>query len=768
MTGIPQLSHWGAYLAEITENEVVGVVPHPLDPDPSPLLGNIPGSTTSPARIARPAVRKSWLENGPGSTDKRGVDPFVEVEWDRALDLLAMELDRVATTHGPASIYGGSYGWASAGRFHHAQSHLRRFLNLLGGYTASVNSYSLGASPVILKHVLGRGVNPFQFATNWRQIIDNAELVVAFGGLPVKNTFVSPGGVTTHEMRANLHAAANNGVRFVSFSPLKDDLAEVPAEWVPTRPGSDAAVMLGLAHTLVVERLHDRAFLDRYATGYETFERYLLGEVDGIAKSAAWAEEISGVPAERIVSLAREMAARRTLITVGWALQRAPYGEQPVWLGVTLATMLGEIGLPGRGFGHGYGSMAEVGRPPVAVEMPTLPQGRNPVSTFIPVARVADMLLNPGEPFDYDGQRLTYPDIRLVYWSGGNPFHHHQHLGRLRRAMGRPETIVVHEPFWTGMARHADIVLPTTVTLERNDLGGNRNDPIVVAMYQAVEPYAEARDDFAIFSGVADRLGFGEQYHRNKSPLAWIRDLYDDWSDRVEAATGENPPSFDEFWETGTARAPVIEDLTLLGPFRIDPDGHPLRTPSGRIEITSQTIAGFGYDDCRPYPSWFDIETLRESGNYPLRLVANNPSSRLHGQLDMGRYSQSTKIQGREPARIHVRDAEARGISTGDIVVLRSERGSCLAGAVVTDELLPGVVQLSTGAWYDPIDWSDPDAMCVHGNPNVLTEDVGTSKLAQGCTGQLAWVEVEKWTGEVPPIKAYQPPKFAPSPISSC
>lgn len=768
MTGIPQLSHWGAYLAEITENEVVGVVPHPLDPDPSPLLGNIPGSTTSPARIARPAVRKSWLENGPGSTDKRGVDPFVEVEWDRALDLLAMELDRVATTHGPASIYGGSYGWASAGRFHHAQSHLRRFLNLLGGYTASVNSYSLGASPVILKHVLGRGVNPFQFATNWRQIIDNAELVVAFGGLPVKNTFVSPGGVTTHEMRANLHAAANNGVRFVSFSPLKDDLAEVPAEWVPTRPGSDAAVMLGLAHTLVVERLHDRAFLDRYATGYETFERYLLGEVDGIAKSAAWAEEISGVPAERIVSLAREMAARRTLITVGWALQRAPYGEQPVWLGVTLATMLGEIGLPGRGFGHGYGSMAEVGRAPVAVEMPTLPQGRNPVSTFIPVARVADMLLNPGEPFDYDGQRLTYPDIRLVYWSGGNPFHHHQHLGRLRRAMGRPETIVVHEPFWTGMARHADIVLPTTVTLERNDLGGNRNDPIVVAMYQAVEPYAEARDDFAIFSGVADRLGVGEQYHRNKSPLAWIRDLYDDWSDRVEAATGENPPSFDEFWETGTARAPVIEDLTLLGPFRIDPDGHPLRTPSGRIEITSQTIAGFGYDDCRPYPSWFDIETLRESGNYPLRLVANNPSSRLHGQLDMGRYSQSTKIQGREPARIHVRDAEARGISTGDIVVLRSERGSCLAGAVVTDELLPGVVQLSTGAWYDPIDWSDPDAMCVHGNPNVLTEDVGTSKLAQGCTGQLAWVEVEKWTGEVPPIKAYQPPKFAPSPISSC
>ena len=122
--------------------------------------------------------------------------------------------------------------------------------------------------------------------------------------------------------------------------------------------------------------------------------------------------------------------------------------------------MLGEIGLPGRGFGHGYGSMAETGQAPAAVDLPSVPQGRNPVSSFIPVARVADMLLDPGEPFDYDGQRLTYPDIRLVYWSGGNPFHHHQDLNRLRRAMGRPETIVVHEPFWTGMARHADIVLP--------------------------------------------------------------------------------------------------------------------------------------------------------------------------------------------------------------------------------------------------------------------------------------------------------------------
>ncbi len=182
----------------------------------------------------------------------------------------------MATTHGNQAIFGGSYGWASAGRFHHAQSHLKRFLNLLGGFTSSVHSYSLGASHVIVPRVLGN-LNPFQFATNWNQIIEHAELVVAFGGLPVKNTFVSPGGVTEHPMRANLHAATDRGVRFVSFSPLQDDLAEVPSEWIPTRPGSDVAIMLGLAHTLVTEGLHDRAFLDPIPTGYDTFEALSAG-----------------------------------------------------------------------------------------------------------------------------------------------------------------------------------------------------------------------------------------------------------------------------------------------------------------------------------------------------------------------------------------------------------------------------------------------------------------------------------------------------------
>jgi len=428
---------------------------------------------------------------------------------------------------------------------------------------------------------------------------------------------------------------------------------------------------------------------------------------------------------------------------------------------VTLAAMLGQIGLPGGGFGQGYGSLGYIGRAPLRVGPPTLPQGRNPVAAFIPFARLADMLLHPGAPFDFDGQSRAYPDIRLVYWCGGNPFHHHQHLGRLRRALSRPQTIVVHDAFWTPMARHADIVLPATMTLERNDIGGSPNDPCLIAMRQAVAPWGEARSDFAIFTALAATLGVGERFTEGRDEMTWLRHLYESWRSQM-ARDGFAAPSFDDFWTTGFLELPGgAEDLVLFKQFRADPEGAPLGTPSGKIEIFSATIDGFRYEDCPGHPSWLEpTEWLGapRARRYPLHLVANNPTARLHSQLDIGAFSQSTKVRGREPIRLHPIDAEARHIRHGDVVRVFNDRGSCLAGAVVTDSVRRRVVQLSTGAWYDPIDPADPDAMCVHGNPNVLTFDRGTSKLAQGCSGQHALVEVERWTGPVPPIRAYDPP----------
>jgi biotin/methionine sulfoxide reductase len=429
---------------------------------------------------------------------------------------------------------------------------------------------------------------------------------------------------------------------------------------------------------------------------------------------------------------------------------------------VTLAAMLGQIGLPGGGFRLGNGSMGFVGRAPLAVGPPALPQGRNPVEAFIPVARVADMLLGPGEPFDYDGRRLAYPDVRLVYWCGGNPFHHHQHLGRLRRALARPETIVVHEPYWTPMARHADVVLPATVTLERDDLGGSPHDGALVAMRRVVAPHGEARSDHAIFADLAGALGTGARFTEGRDEMGWLRHLYDGWRARVAALGHSPPPAFDRFWEAGVVEGlPAEEGLVLLEAFRADPARAPLATPSGRIEIFSEAVAAFGYKECPGHPAWLPpAEWLGSplAARFPLHLIANNPTTRLHGQLDTGAVSQAAKVNGREPIRLHPEDAAARGIRSGDVVRVFNDRGACLAGAVVSDAVRPRVVQLATGAWYDPLDPADPDTPCVHGNPNVLTFDRGTSPLAQGCAGQHALVEVERWTGPLPPVRAHAPP----------
>jgi biotin/methionine sulfoxide reductase len=593
-------------------------------------------------------------------------------------------------------------------------------------------------------------------------IVEHTRLVVAFGGMPYKNSAVAPGGVTRHVAAGHLHRARERGCEFVLFSPVADDL-DGATDWRPLRPGTDTAVMLALAHTLVSEGLADREFLDRYCAGSDRFLAYLQGDPDGQPKTAEWAAAISGIDAAGLRALARRMAATRTLVTTSWSLQRADHGKQPVWAMIALAALLGQIGLPGGGFGHGYGAEADIGVPPVDLPRLGLPGRPNPVRDFIPVARISDLLLHPGEEFDYDGRRLVYPDIRLVYWCGGNPFHHHQDLNRLRRAFSRPDTVVVHDPFWTATARHADVVLPATTTLEREDIAAGPNDPFLVAMHRMTAPVGDARDDYDIFAGLADRFGCRETFTEGRSARAWLMHLYEQWCSAVEASIpSQRLPAFEEFWTRGYLRLPVtLRPQVLLAAFRADPDGHPLRTPSGKIELYSEEIAGFDYDDCPGHPAWLPpAEWLGspKAQRFPLHLVANQPSTRLHSQLDMGAYSQAAKIRGREPMRIHPTDAAARGLTAGDIARLYNDRGACLVGVVISDRVRPGVVQLSTGAWFDPEEPAAPGSMCVHGNPNVLTLDKGTSRLAQGSVGQHALVEVERFDGPLPPAKVLDPP----------
>ncbi|MEM6623612.1 MAG: molybdopterin-dependent oxidoreductase [Pseudomonadota bacterium] len=753
-------THWGTYKAEVRNGRVVGVRDHSDDPDPALIGPGIIDMVDHPTRIEQPMVRESYLTDGP-SADRtgRGREPFVAVSWDEALDLAAAELDRVRSDHGNQAIFGGSYGWASAGRFHHAQSQIHRFLNCAGGYTASIGNYSFAAALAIAPHIVGNFRMLLNTKTTWPVIAQHTGLIVAFGGLARKNAQVTSGGVGRHTLVEGLRDAKANGCEFVSISPIGQDMiSEVGADWLPIRPNTDTALMLGIAHTLWAEGLADTGFLAKYTVGWDQFRPYLTGETDGQAKDADWASTITEIPADTIRALARRMAAKRTMICVSWSIQRAEHGEQPIWMAVVLAAMLGQIGLPGGGFGIGYSSENGVGNSVLPFKYPAVPQGQNPIDMAIPVARVSDMLLNPGGRYQFDGQNRTYPDVRLVYWTGGNPFHHHQDLGRLVRALQRPETVIVNEIWWTPMARHADIVFPATTVLEREDLAMTHWEPIIVAMRQAVPPVGQARSDYEIFAGLARRLGFEAVYTEERTPEDWIRHLWDQTRQRAGEAGFELPP-LDELREMETTSLPPNpKEPVLLEAFRTDPDTSPLSTPSGRIEVYSERIASFGYDDCPGHPVWIaPDEWLGNAKPRQLHLISNQPKTRLHSQFDPGRVSQASKIAGREPITLNPEDARERGVRSGDVVRVWNDRGACLAGVRISEKVRRGVVQLSTGAWYDPAAPGADKPFCKHGNPNVLTRDRGTSKLGQGPSAHSCLVEVQV-EANPPAVTAHEPP----------
>lgn len=760
----PSLSHWGAFTAVVEGGRVARCEPFERDPHPSPMIDAIPAMVHSPLRIARPAVREGWLrQRGKSDGTRRGVERFVEVSWDTALGLVAEELSRVRAAHGAEGIFGGSYGWSSAGRLHHARTLLRRFLFAGGGCVDQIGNYSWGAAQTLLPHVIGTYAPVTGKITDWPGIVRHTRMFVAFGGLALKNGQVGSGGTGEHTMESWLRAARGAGCGFVVVSPARLDCPDLlDADWIPIRPNTDTALMLALAHVLVAERLHDAGFLERCCSGFDRFLPYLTGAADRIPKSPEWAQAITGVPAETIRMLARRMAGERTMISAAWSLQRAHHGEQPYWMLITLAAMLGQIGLPGGGFGFGHGSMNGMGNPRPEVAAPEMPMGANPARRAIPVARVADMLLSPGAEFDFNGRRERYPDIRLVYWAGGNPFHHHQDLNRLRAAWARPETVIVHDSWWTATARRADIVLPATTTLERNDVGGSSRDRFIIAMHKAIEPIASSRGDFDILRELGGRLGCEQAYTEGRDEMQWVRTLYERLREANERA-GIDLPRFEGFWEEGYAELPrPREDFVLFADFRADPEKHRLQTPSGRIEIFSQRIEDFGYEDCPPHPAWLPPREwlgADAARRFPLHLVTIQPPDRLHAQMDPGPVAQANKVAGREKLRMNPRDAAARGVAPGDVVRIWNERGACLAGVEIDAGVMPGVIVMATGAWYDPSD-AGAQHLELHGNPNVLSFDLGTSKLTQGPSALSVLVEVEKWAGPVPRMRAHELPEI--------
>ncbi|MBB4302734.1 trimethylamine-N-oxide reductase (cytochrome c) [Rhodobium orientis] len=770
-------SHWGVFKATVKDGRWVGIDAWEGDPHPSPQLPGVLDSVYSPTRIKYPMVRRAFLEKGAGAAvEERGNGDFVRVSWEQAMDLVVSELKRVNETYGPEGIFAGSYGWKSSGKLHNCQSLLRRALNvgLKGAFVNSTGDYSTAASQVIMPHVMGT-LEVYEQQTALPVVVESTDVLVFWGADPIKTNQIG-WTVADHDTYPYMEEFKKTGKKVICIDPVRTQTAKFfDAEWITVRPQTDVALMLGIAHTLYAEELHDAEFLENYTVGFDQFVPYLTGESDGTPKSAEWASEICGVPADKIKELAKLFQSNRTMLSSGWSLQRQHHGEQAHWMLVTLASMLGQIGLPGGGFGLSY-HYANGGAP--SANSPVLAgitDGGAAVegaawltqagAASIPVARIVDMLENPGGDFNFNGKAQKYPAVKMAYWVGGNPFSHHQDRNRMVKAWQKFETVIVQDFQWTASARFADIVLPATTAYERNDIEnvGDYSLKAVLAMKKVIDPVFEARNDFDIFSEIADKLGAGDAFTEGKDEMGWLKEFYSA-AEQQGAAKNIDVPDFDTFWEKGILTFEIPEEAkqyVRYGDYREDPLLEPLGTPSGKIEIFSRNIEKMGYEDCPAHPTW--MEPIERTGTpdakFPMHVDAAHPEYRLHSQLCGTKLRDEYMVAGREPCLINAKDAEARGIADGDVVRVFNDRGQLLAGAIVTEDVAPGVVRVFEGGWYSPVEGGKPGSLDAYGDVNNLTVDIGTSSLAQGNCGHTAIADVEKYTETPPEVTAFDGPK---------
>lgn len=776
-SGVLTSGRMGPMLCEVKDGKLVSTTNALAQTVPNSLQTTGPDQVHTKARVKYPMVRKGYLANPSAPEGVRGSDEFVRISWDEVYKLIHQQHSRIRKEHGAESVFAGSYGWRSSGVLHKAQTLLQRYMSMAGGYSGHLGDYSTGAAQVIMPHVVG-SIEVYEQQTTYPVILEHSDVVVLWGLNPI-NTLKIAWSSTDCAGLEFFHQLKKSGKTVIAIDPMRSETIEFfgdNAEWIAPHPMTDVAMMMGIAHTLVKQDKHDKEFLGKYTTGYDVFEAYLMGKEDGVEKSAEWASEICGVPVKQLELLADIFSKNRTMLMSGWGMQRQQYGEQRHWMLVTLATMLGQVGLPGGGFGLSYhysngGNPARDAGvlPAISASLGGGSSAGNDwavsgsVNAF-PVARIVEALENPGSSYHHNGHNLTFPEIKMIWWAGGANFTHHQDTNRLIKAWQKPELIVISEPYWTAAAKHADIVLPITTSFERNDMTmtGDYSNQHLVPMKKVVEPQGEARNDFDVFADMSELLAPGgrDVYTEGKTEMEW---LYGFYKTAQQGGRGQRivMPNFSKFWDDNQ----LIEmkwneknaQFVRYADFRENPIMNPLGTPSGKFEIFSRTIEGYQLDDCPAHPTW--LEPTEYTGNAKdgeLQLMTAHAAHRLHSQFNYAKIREEYAIADREPISIHPEDAKARGIKTGDLVRAHNGRGQVLVGALVTDGIKQGSVCIHEGGWPDLDKYT---GLCKNGGCNVLTLDIPTSRLANGCAANSALVKIEKYTGPVLELTAFDPPK---------
>jgi anaerobic dimethyl sulfoxide reductase subunit A len=637
----------------------------------------------------------------------KGAGKFKRITWDEALETIAGELRRVKDTCGNSSIFLTGGGPLAA--LHNGLSATARLLSMFGGYTTSYGNVS-SEGPVWAVMTSYGDV----MVGHSREDLLNSRLIVMWGWDPVRM-------ISGTDTVCNLIKAKEAGIRIISIDPRYHDSAALLADqWIPIIPGTDTAMMVSMAYVIAKEDLHDKGFLDKYTVGFDKFADYVLGIEDGIQKTPAWAEAITGVPALTIEGLAREYATTKPAALMDCqGPARSAMGEQYNRCAIALTAMTGNIGRHG---GSAAGGLMGI---PVGhmFRSAGIPGLRNPTEVGGPSIRgTLDLSLrlvrrvHSNKIFDafLKGKAGGYPaDIKLAWCVGGNPLNQFGNTNKGAQALTSLEFLIVSEMFMTPTAKFADILLPVTSAAERNDLTRPwPSGPYFTFVNKAIEPPEECKSDLEIATELAERLGLKD--FNPHSEEEWLKEFLEknpEYADHIK--------DHDKFKREGIHRVRLTEPIVAFKKEIEDPDNNPFPTPSGKIEVFSQRAAELDNPLCPPIPKYVSTWEDRNDpliGEYPLQLLSPHAKNRVHSSL----YNVDW-LREIEPHRVWINsvDAEARGIKDGDEVYVFNERGKLAITAWVTERIIPGVVCIFEGAWYDP----DEEGIDRGGCANVLTND---------------------------------------------
>jgi len=753
----------------------------------------------SPNRIKYPLKRVDWDPNGERNPQNRGKSKFKRISWDEATDIIASEIKRVKAKYGSYAILAQADGHGESKIVHAAHGCQYELLKLLGGSTFqqrnpdSWEGWYWGA-----KHVWGMdngvGLKGYYKQGNLvKDISENAEMLLFWGCDPETTPYFYLAGLPSRLC----HFWSEIGIKQVYICPDLNYGAAVHADkWIPILPNTDAALQLAIAYIWITEGTYDKEYVATHTVGFDKFADYVMGREDGIPKTPEWASSKCSVPEWTIKALAREFAAKVTSIihSYGGGYIRGTYSSEPARLEVILLGMQG-LGKPGvhqqsdwRGFpramtmpdekparrGSYYGWFFP---PPPQIVPKTLIQkailSDEPISWYGSTAQMC--------PTDDQFKKYTYPipkedggtEIHMIWsdtpcrttcWNGGN---------ETIKAFQSPkiEFIVVQHQWLENDTLLADIILPANTKLEEQDLGIDRNAQFYSIFLEgkSIEPVGESKSDYEIVCEVARKLGLYEEYIQGKTVEEWIKFGYE--NSGVQDLVSWEELKEKEYYVIPTAKDWEKDPVGLMK-FYEDPEANPLETPSGKLEFYSERLARYFPDDDErpPVPHWIEKSETHDERlsservkKYPLLLMSNHPRWRLHAQCDdisWTREPPTSKVKGidgymYEPLWLNPKDAEKRGIQSGDIVKIYNQRGTVLGGAYVTERLMSGVAYIDHGA---RVDWIIPGELDRGGAINLIAPGNVISKncAGQATTGYLVEVEklsmaqMEEWKKQYP------------------